>query len=664
MKKYPFVKQTGLKDCGPACSLMIIKYYGGYVSLDKLCEIMKTNKSGTTAYHIIKAFRLFGFECDGFKYDDISLVSFPSIMHIKTNSYTHYVVIWKIDYKRNYVIVGDPFKGNINMKISDFISIWTGYTISMNPIKKIVKEEKPKVFSFLYNLIKPNVKYLIITSILSLFTVFFSIILSFFVQIIISNMNSNYLFLILVFFIFLMILNAVFNYFRNLFMVRFGNKLDKLLSYNTFSSIIRLPYEACLSKTTGETMSFYNDLFLIKSFALKIAVTFLIDIPIILFVSLYFFKNSFYLFLINIGFLILYLCYFLYNKKKVLFLSSEVLNSKSIVNSFITECVSGFESIRNLNIQSKMNERFKRNYDNYYDINDRYEYFRIKKLFFKDLFSNLYFILIVAICLNNSFKLFFTIYYLSSLFISSLENLFNYDFEFSEVISSISHIEYLSLKKLNKEENNFFGDISISNLMYSYDGIKNVLNNINLKIKKGEKILVSGESGSGKSTLFRIIKGFYDDYNGKVTIGKYDLKKYDFNNILYVSSEETLFTGRIIDNLNIRNLDFDRDMCEIDDFAIDNNVILENGFNLSSGQRQRIGLTRVGKFDILIIDEGLSCVDISMERRILKRLFKKNLDKTIIFISHRLDNLDLFERFIKLSSGKIIVDEVRNYERM
>ena len=94
MKKYPFVKQTGLKDCGPACSLMIIKYYGGYVSLDKLCEIMKTNKSGTTAYHIIKAFRLFGFECDGFKYDDISLVSFPSIMHIKTNSYTHYVVIF------------------------------------------------------------------------------------------------------------------------------------------------------------------------------------------------------------------------------------------------------------------------------------------------------------------------------------------------------------------------------------------------------------------------------------------------------------------------------------------------------------------------------------------------------------------------------------------
>ena len=103
---------------------------------------------------------------------------------------------------------------------------------------------------------------------------------------------------------------------------------------------------------------------------------------------------------------------------------------------------------------------------------------------------------------------------------------------------------------------------------------------------------------------------------------------------------------------------------EPDDIIINESsadVILENGFNLSNGQRQRICLARaLNNFDILIIDEGLDGVDINMERRILKKLFNYYGDKTIIYITHRLDNLDLFDRFIKMDFGRIILDEAKN----
>ena len=174
--------------------------------------------------------------------------------------------------------------------------------------------------------------------------------------------------------------------------------------------------------------------------------------------------------------------------------------------------------------------------------------------------------------------------------------------------------------------------------------------------------MITGSSGSGKSTLFKIIKGYYKDYEGSVKIGDYEISNCHFNNIAYVSQSEILFTGTLEDNLIDKKLNSIK-ICEIDNFVKKNSLSLieENGFNLSSGQKQRIILARALKnFQILIIDEGLSQVSVDMERRILKKLFKTFPNKTIIFISHRLDNLDLFELYIKLQKGQIVLNTKRN----
>ena len=101
-------------------------------------------------------------------------------------------------------------------------------------------------------------------------------------------------------------------------------------------------------------------------------------------------------------------------------------------------------------------------------------------------------------------------------------------------------------------------------------------------------------------------------------------------------------------------------MCYVDQIIKNNNLgfnmlIEENGFNLSGGERQRIILARslLRPFNILLIDEGLNQVDVNLERKILKNIFKNIQKETILIVSHRLTNLDLFDKMIEFKNGYI-----------
>ena len=84
-------------------------------------------------------------------------------------------------------------------------------------------------------------------------------------------------------------------------------------------------------------------------------------------------------------------------------------------------------------------------------------------------------------------------------------------------------------------------------------------------------------------------------------------------------------------------------------------LIEENGFNLSGGQRQRIVLARalLKKSNIILIDEGLNQIDTKLERKILSNIFSSYKDKTIIVVSHRMENTDMFDRIININEGVI-----------
>lgn len=652
MKKYPFVKQTGLRDCGPACILMILKYYGGYMSLNKLSILLSTNNKGTSVYNMTECLKNLGFESDAYKYDDISFIKCPCIAHVKYDNYNHYIVIYEVNYKKKYLFICDPNKGSFKISFDNFLSIWSNIVIEMKPVCPIIKEEEPKVFDFILNIIKSNLFYLLTTGFISILICLLSIFSLFFLQIVINKRVNC--FVIIPFFLVLFI-KSLFDYIRNSYLFKMNYKIDGFLSFDTFKNIINLPYASSKNKTSGELLSYFNDLYIIKDLISYLCTLLFVNLPLIILLSIISIFLCFKLFLFNLFILIFCMfIYFLFHKKKY-YLSDEYLKKKALLNSYINECIYGFESINNLNVHDKILNNFDNKYNSFVSACKKLDSIKNNEQFFKNMIFNISLLLVLIYGFFSSNPNYITIYFLISLLNSSFAELLNFDINFSNVIVSIRHVQDLYFSK--KKDISFYDDIVLEHVSKNFNG-KLVLNDINLSIKKGEKVIVCGESGSGKSTLFKIINGYYD-YSGKCCIGDFESRSYNFNNINYVCSNEYLFTGRVTDNFILGNNLINNKICELDKLKDD--FILENGFNLSNGQRQRICLARaLNNFDILIIDEGLDGVDINMERRILKKLFNYYGDKTIIYITHRLDNLDLFDRFIKMDFGRIILDEAKN----
>ena len=215
-------------------------------------------------------------------------------------------------------------------------------------------------------------------------------------------------------------------------------------------------------------------------------------------------------------------------------------------------------------------------------------------------------------------------------------------------------------------------DIDYENVTFGYKGREKILRNIDIKIKKGESIAIVGESGSGKSTFVKLLMRFFDVNLGKVTFGQEDVKILETNALrrhqVLMSQETYLFNETIEDNIKISNLNATEEEVKeaakkaaIHEFieSLPNGYktkVSELGSNLSSGEKQRIGLARafLSKGEVLILDEPTSNLDTLNEGIILNSLKENKKDKTIILITHRKSTSSICEKVFKVENKKLV----------
>ena len=669
MKKYPFIKQDGIKDCASACVQMILKYYGGYTSMTKLNEMMRTSHKGTDAYHLVLALQELGFKAEGRKFKNFYF-PLPVIAHVIINdSYKHYVVIYEVDFRRRRLLIGDPSFGLRRLSFDEFKKMWTGVIITIKPVRKLIKEEEPKVIPFVLKLVRPNVKSLILIGGLSFVVSVLAVVTSFFLQVLINYLNKDFdgLFDVCGIFLVVFLAYAFLKFFRNSRLIKLNREIDSRLSIDTFKKIVHLPYRFFRQRTTGEITSYFNDLFWIREFIMDVSIAIFTNLPIMIMIFLVMAYLNFGALLIVLFICLLYFLDFVYYFRKNEIKVDQALYEKAFVNSYMTERIGGFESVKNLDMEGMVISKFRKVYEKYLSTVKDVDITYNKQILDKEIvhYFGLFF-LIIYIFLEISKGMVFsegvTLFILSIYFLDNFRNILGFDLEVKEVTSAVKHVsELLNYNKQKKIRKQICGDIRFTNVSYSFDDEKKILDGISLVIKQGEKVMVTGKSGSGKSTLFKILKGFYNDYQGKIFIGNKDIRQLKVSGINYICQKETIFTGTLKDNLELLGKYDQRDICEIKDIGLEcDDLLEENGFNLSGGQRQRIILARaLNNFNILIIDEGLSEVDVNMERRIIKGLLERYKNKTIIYVSHRRDNLDLFDRLVEINDGKILTYERR-----
>ena len=217
---------------------------------------------------------------------------------------------------------------------------------------------------------------------------------------------------------------------------------------------------------------------------------------------------------------------------------------------------------------------------------------------------------------------------------------------------------------------NLDGDIEIKDLSFSYDNEKTVLNDISETFKKHELISIVGESGCGKSTLASLLCGTTKGYIGSITIGGVEIKDIDektlMNNITAVNFNSYIFAGTVRENMLIADKSTsDEKMIEAlkmvnlwsflsEQDGLDTKLN-QQGNNFSGGQRQRLAIARalLHNTPIYVFDEVTSNIDAESENDIMAVIHNMAKIKTVILISHRLENVVGSDKILLLDKGKI-----------
>ncbi len=246
-------------------------------------------------------------------------------------------------------------------------------------------------------------------------------------------------------------------------------------------------------------------------------------------------------------------------------------------------------------------------------------------------------------------------------------------------IPSADKLSRDKLKFLTQEQKNekvkkiiFNNNIIFKNINFSYSkNLKKdenfVIKNLNCEIKKASKIGIMGESGSGKSTFLDILMGLMDPQNGEILIDGKNIK--DIRNswqkiigcvpqevfIIDASLKKNIAFGLPDEEIDIKKINQSIEAANLSNlvknlsFGIDS-IVGEKGSRISGGQRQRIGIARALYNDpnILVFDEATNALDVQTEKSVINEIFTLGKDKTIIFVSHNLENLRFCENIFEI----------------
>lgn len=216
------------------------------------------------------------------------------------------------------------------------------------------------------------------------------------------------------------------------------------------------------------------------------------------------------------------------------------------------------------------------------------------------------------------------------------------------------------------------GDVELKNVVFSYDKKKKVLNHVNLKIKAGEKVGLVGETGCGKSTILSLLSRFYDPDEGEILIDGINIKDIRLNSlrgqVSMMLQDNFLFARSVYDNL-VLNKKIKKEevikvckMLDIHDMIMNlekgyETILLNNGSNLSNGERQLLCIARIMLQDpkILILDEATSNIDLMTEKKITKAIEIVTKNRTTIMVAHRITTIKNCDKIV------LIKDHI-NYE--
>lgn len=688
--KNTFVLQHDYSDCGVACLKSLINYYGGDISLEKLREISGTTKQGTTLLGLYQGANKIGFEAEGNEADIKAIIEYgePIILHVLIDEkLQHYLVCY--GFEKNQFVIGNPAKGIVYYTKEELEKIWDSkkcLTLKPNTTFQKTGNIKNAKREWILNLIKEDYGILGISIVIGIVISVLGMIMAIFSQKLIDDIlpskDLQKLFLSIGLVAFLLIIRVGFTALRQFMLITQSKQFNNRIIDSFYSALLFLPKSFFDTRKIGELIARLNDTSRIQRVITQIAGNFVIDILISVTSIAFLFFYSWQTALIALGSLPFY--FFLIYR----FNSSIIASQKAVMGAYAynesnyVSTMTGISAIKNFNRQAHYSEMNKTIYGNFQD-----KIFGLGKINIRlGFLSGIAGVVILMAILSYTSHLVFreqmllgelmAILGIASSLIPSVSNLalisipineakvaFNRMFEFTNITSET--------KEIIENDRFEFKSLEIQNLSFRFPGRKQILENINIKLKKGELIAIIGESGCGKSTLAYLLQKFYKAETGNIIINENksldDINTNSWRKIMGIVPQDIhIFNGNVIDNICLGDIEKEGEkvLKFLAKYGFDKfidclpqsylTIVGEEGINLSGGQKQIIAFARAlyRNPQVLILDEATSAMDKETEEFITTLLHKLKKDIAVIYISHRFHTLKNISDMIYILKDK------------
>ena len=465
----------------------------------------------------------------------------------------------------------------------------------------------------------------------------------------------------------------------------FGIRVETDIRADLFNKLQSLDFEFYDKNRTGTLMSrLTSDLFEITELAHHGPEDLVIAILSILGALIVMFSIEWRLALVVAVLVPIFLLIVVFTRRQMSTASVNVKKKLAEINTEIESCISGIKTSKAFANEDVDNDRF---------MDSNYVYRTSKSEFYKAMgtfnASQEFFMCIMPAAvitiggklimdgqLNYIDLITFTLYV--SAFITPIRKMANFAEIFANGMAGLKRFsEIMALKPQVEEKPDAIdfdvkdGNIDFDDVTFAYDGVHDVVNNMNLHVKAGETLAVVGASGGGKTTVCQLIPRFYDVSSGSIKIDGVDIRDVTKNslreNIGIVQQDVFIFADTILENIRYgkpsasydevviaaKKAEIFDDIMEMPDQF--ETYVGERGTMLSGGQKQRISIARIFLKNprILILDEATSALDTITERSIQKSFDELSKDRTCLIIAHRLATVQNADRIILVDDGQI-----------
>jgi ATP-binding cassette subfamily B protein len=707
MPSFPFYKQLDAMDCGPTCLRMVARFYGKHFTLQTLREKSHLNREGVSMLGIAKAAEDIGMQSMGVSLTWERLQTeapLPVIVHWKQN---HFVVVYKI--KRDRVHISDPAFGQTVLSKEEFLKGWIstrkdgeakGSVLLLQPTPDFRNQEDEPIiktgFRYLFRYLAPYKRYLYHLLLGLILASIIQFILPFLFQSMvdfgITNQDLPFIYLILLFQFVLILSKVGIDFIRRWILLHLSTRVNIALISDFLVKLMKLPIGFFDTKLTGDILQRIGDHRRIESFMTTSSLTILFSMVNLVVFAIILAIYSIKILLIFLAGSVLYFLWIFIFMKRRRSLDQKYFTKMAENQSKLIQIIHGIREIKLNNAERIKQWEWKDIQVGLFRVNMKTlslnQYQEAGGVFINETKNILINVTAAIAVLNGNLTLgtLLAISYILGQLNGPIEQMISFFHRAQDAKISMER-----LGEIHDSEDEYqqetrvsvmpvIDKIVVNNLEFTYPGAitRNVLEEINLTLKKDTVTAVVGVSGSGKTTLIKLLLGFYPPAGGEIRVGDMNMQMISPDlwrgNCGVVMQDGYIFSDTIAKNVALGEQEIKTDqllyaakMACIDDF-IDklplgyNTVIGQEGLTLSGGEEQRILIARAiyKNPGFLFLDEGTSALDANNERRIMENLQLVFSGKTVVIVAHRLSTVKNADQIIVLDQGRIVEEGKHN----